>query len=97
MFRGSSSRTGRSRICSCVRNVEWPGHVICMYVCGGTMFRALGPTDPLVVAVVDGCILVRGPRSKTSYAGWFFGKLAVQSAALDQSNLIIFHAYMYTV
>ena len=40
--------------------------------------------------VVDGCI--RGPRSKTSYDGWFFWQ-ASSTEQLDQSNLIIFHAY----
>jgi hypothetical protein len=39
-----------------------------------TAARAGFPTG----GVVDGCI--RGPRSKTSHVGWFFGKLAVQSS-----------------
>jgi hypothetical protein len=35
-----------------VDTMDWPGHVICMYVCVGTVSHALGPTDPLVVAGV---------------------------------------------
>ena len=34
-----------------VYTMDRPGPVICMYVCVGTVYRALGPTDPLVVAV----------------------------------------------
>ena len=33
-----------------VYTMDWPGPVICMYVCVGTVSHALGPTDPLVVA-----------------------------------------------
>jgi hypothetical protein len=33
-----------------VYTMDRPGPVICMYVCVGTVYRALGPTDPLVVA-----------------------------------------------
>ena len=42
--------------------------------------------------VVDGCI--RDPRTKTSYASRFFLGQASSREQLDQSNLIIFHAYM---
>jgi hypothetical protein len=34
-----------------VYNMDWPGPVICMYVCVGTVSRGLRPTDPLVVAI----------------------------------------------
>ena len=37
----------------------------------------LGAAAACTGGVVDGCIRV--PRTKTSYASWFFGKLAVQS------------------
>ena len=40
-FRGSSSRTCRSRICSCVHH--GPAWSCNMYVCVGTVYRALGP------------------------------------------------------
>ena len=34
-----------------VYTMDWPGLVICMYVCVGTVsYRLGGPTDPLVVA-----------------------------------------------
>ena len=33
--------------------MDWPGLVICMYVCAGTVSHALGPTDPLVVALFE--------------------------------------------
>jgi hypothetical protein len=36
-----------------VYNMDWPGPVIGMYVCVGTVSRALGPTDPLVVAYIQ--------------------------------------------
>jgi hypothetical protein len=41
-----------------------------------TMRYHCGAVHSCHKGVVDACI--RGPRSKTSYAGWFFGKLAVQ-------------------
>jgi hypothetical protein len=37
-----------------------------------------GRGDPGQGNVVGGCI--RGPRTKTSYAGWFLGKPAIQSS-----------------
>ena len=33
-----------------VYTMDRPGRVICMYVCVGTVFHALEPTDPLIVA-----------------------------------------------
>ena len=36
-----------------VYTMDRPGPVICMYVCVGTVYRALGPTDLLVVAVAN--------------------------------------------
>ena len=32
-----------------VYTMDWPGPVICMYVCVGTVSHAFEPTDPLVV------------------------------------------------
>ena len=34
-----------------VYTMDWPGPVICMYVCVGTVFHGLRPTDPLVVVL----------------------------------------------
>jgi hypothetical protein len=48
IFRGSSSRTCRPRICSCIHHgLAWS---CSMYVCVGTVSHAFGPTDSLVVA-----------------------------------------------
>ena len=41
--------------------------------------------------VVGGCI--RDPLTKTSHTSWYFLQ-ASSTEQLDQSNLIIFHAYM---
>jgi hypothetical protein len=48
--------------------MDQPGPVICMYVCVGTVSHALGPTDPLVVAVRGpierACRIVRRERTR---------------------------------
>ena len=47
-FRGFSSRTGKSRICSCVHH--GPAWSCNMYVCVGTVSQPHRPTDLLVAA-----------------------------------------------
>jgi hypothetical protein len=51
-FRGFSSRTGRSRICSFVHHgPAWSCDMyVCMYVCVGTLSHPHGITNPPVVA-----------------------------------------------
>jgi hypothetical protein len=34
-----------------VYTMDWPGSVICMYVCVGTVSHPFKPTDTLVVAI----------------------------------------------
>ena len=41
---------GASCTIAAVYTMDWPGPVICMYVCVGTVSHVIGPTDPLVVA-----------------------------------------------
>jgi hypothetical protein len=60
IFRVSSSRTGRSKICSCVHAVYTVHHglawscnmYVLILVCVGTVSHALKPTDPLVVVLM---------------------------------------------
>jgi hypothetical protein len=59
IYRGSSSRTGRSRICSCVHHgLAWSCK---LDVCVGTVSHALRPTDPLVVVLF---VSIRAPRAR---------------------------------
>ena len=53
IFRESSSRTGRSKICSCVHHgLAWSCNMyVCMCVCVGTMSHGIWPTNTLVVAL----------------------------------------------
>jgi hypothetical protein len=48
---GDSARGQADPRSVAVYTMNWPGRVICMYVCVGTVFHAFGPTDPLVVAL----------------------------------------------
>ena len=36
-----------------VYTMDWPGPVICMYVCVGTVSHGFGLTDSLVVVIVE--------------------------------------------
>ena len=47
---GDSARGQADPASAAVYTMDRPGRVICMYVCVGTVFHPLGPTDPLVLA-----------------------------------------------
>ena len=51
---GDSARGQADPGSAAVYTMDRPGPVICMYVCVATVYRALGPTDPLVVALGAG-------------------------------------------
>jgi hypothetical protein len=46
----SGKGSGLATVVLAAATMGWPGRVICMYVCVGTVPQALGPTDPLVMA-----------------------------------------------
>jgi hypothetical protein len=48
---GDSARGQADPGSAAVYTMDWPGPVICMYVCTGTVSHPYGPTDPLVVAL----------------------------------------------
>jgi hypothetical protein len=60
-----------------VCTMDWPGPVICMYVCVGTVSYALRPTDPLVVAIrwLDGFRMRK--VGNTSIIGLYSSRVSV--------------------
>jgi hypothetical protein len=49
-FIGDPARGQADPGSAAVYTMDWPGPVICMFECVGTVSHALEPTDPLVVA-----------------------------------------------